>query len=56
MGHSPKISPVRNITCKNTEAKINYKDLNFEKKLPIKIEKAFIIHFRYKSTEKYKEI
>ena len=51
--HSPNYSPIRNVTCENTGAKINYKDINFEKKLPINIEKAFIIHFRYKSTEEF---
>ena len=51
--HSPNYSPVRNITCENTGEKINYKDINFERKLPINIEKAFIIHFRYKSTEEF---
>ena len=51
--HSPNYSPVRNITCENTGEKINYEDINFEKKLPINIEQAFIIHFRYKSTEEF---
>ena len=51
--HSPKISPVRNITCDNMGKKFDNKDLNFERVLPINIEKAFIIHFRFKSTEEF---
>ena len=30
---------------------IHYKTLNFESLTPINVEKAFIIHFRFKSTE-----
>ena len=51
--HSPKISPIRNITCDNTGAKIDYKNLILERILPINIEKAFIIHFRFRSAEEY---
>ena len=49
--HSPRYSPKRNITCNNIGEKINYKKLNFEKIYKINVEKAFIIHFRFKSTE-----
>jgi len=49
--HSPYISPVRNITCNNKGEIINYKNLNFEIINKIDISKAFIIHFKYKSTE-----
>jgi len=49
--HSPFISPERNITCNNIGKKIYYKDLNFEGIKPINTKKAYIIHFRYKSTE-----
>ena len=49
--HSPKYSPKRNITCNNIGEKIIYKTINFEKINKINVEKAFIIHFRFKSTE-----
>ena len=49
--HSPNYSPKRNITCDNEGKKIYYKNINFQAKHPININKAYIIHFRYKSTE-----
>ena len=49
--HSPYISPKRNITCNNIGKRIYYKNMNFETIKPINIKKAYIIHFRYKSTE-----
>jgi hypothetical protein len=49
--HSPYISPERNTTCNNKGGIINYKYLNFEFINKIDIAKAFIIHFKYKSTE-----
>ena len=49
--HSPIYSPERNITCNCKGKKINYKKLNFESLTPINVEKAFIIHFRFKSTQ-----
>ena len=51
--HSPFKSPKRNITCNNVGEKINYEKLNLEAIVPINIEKAYIIHFKYKSTEEY---
>ena len=51
--HSPFISPKRNITCNNEGKKIYYKKINFETLYPININKAYIIHFRYKSTEEF---
>ena len=51
--HSPNHSPKKNITCNNEGTKINYKNLNFEIIEPINTKKAFIIHFRYKSTEEF---
>ena len=49
--HSPIYSPYKNITCNSEGKQIYYKVLNFEKLTPINIEKAFIIHFRFKSTQ-----
>jgi hypothetical protein len=51
--HSPIISPNRNITCNNEGKKMYYKNMNFETYSPINIKKAYIIHFRYKSTEEF---
>ena len=55
MVHSPYISPKNNITCNNIGEKLNYTKLDFEyiKKKKINIEKAYFIHFKYKSTEEY---
>ena len=49
--HSPYYSPKRNITCNNEGKQIFYKMLNFEGLSPINYKKAFIIHYRFKSTE-----
>ena len=51
--HSPYKSPKRNVTCNNIGKKINYKKLNFQDIFDINIDKAYIIHFKYKSTEEY---
>ena len=53
MVHSPFISPFRNISCNNIGEKINNNNINFEYIRNINIQKAFIIHFKYKSTEEY---
>ena len=50
--HSPIFSPKRNITCNNEGRQIYYDNLNFES-LPINTEKAFIIHYKFKSTEEF---
>ena len=49
--HSPIYSPINNNTCDCEGKQIKYKLLNFEKLTPINIKKAFIIHFRFKSTQ-----
>ena len=49
--HSPYISPNRNITCNSEGERIYYKDMNFQHLYPIKINKAYIIHFTYKTAE-----
>jgi hypothetical protein len=49
--HSPYYSPKRNITCNNEGKQIVYDNMNFESLSPFNGEKAFIIHYRFKSTE-----
>ena len=51
--HSPYISPKRNITCNNIGKKIYYKEMNFKSLRKINIDKAYIIHFEFKSTEEF---
>ena len=51
--HSPYKSPERNNTCNSSGKKIIYKVMNFDYLFPIDIKNAFIIHFKYKSTEEY---
>ena len=49
--HSPRISPTRNITCNSNGERVFYKEINFEIIEPINVDKAFIIHLRFRSTE-----
>ena len=51
--HSPSSSPQRNITCNNKGDIIYDKDINLGLLMPINLDKAFIIHFKYKSTEEF---
>ena len=51
--HSPKISPIRNVTCNNEGKQIYYQNMNFESIANININKAYIIHFKFKSTEEF---
>ena len=51
--HSPSFSPKNNITCNNVGEIIKYNKLNFESVGKVNIKNAFIIHFKYKSTEEY---
>lgn len=51
--HSPSISPIRNNSCFNNGEKIIKNKVNFETLKPMNFEKAFLIHFRYKSTEEF---
>ena len=51
--HSPYMSPTRNVTCTNKGDVIIWNKLNFESYKNINVEKAFLIHFRYKSTEEF---
>lgn len=55
--HSPYSSPERNITCNNVGERIvvknNVSNIDFGIINPINTDKAFIIHFKYKSTEEF---
>ena len=51
--HSPKESPTKNVTCTNDGKIINYENLNIEFINEININKAYLIHFRFKSTEEF---
>ena len=51
--HSPLSSPYKNNTCNNEGILINKSIINFEYIKEININKAYIIHFKYKSTEEY---
>ena len=52
--HSPYVSPERNITCNSIGQRIYYDDMNFPNlKKKKNFKKAYIIHFRYKSTEEF---
>lgn len=53
MVHSPYESPEKNITCNSSGKKLQYDYLNFEFMPPTSIKNAYIIHFKYKSTEEY---
>lgn len=50
--HSPSFSPEYNITCNSEGTKI-YEKLDSSSIKSINIKKAYIIHFRYKSTEEF---
>ena len=50
--HSPDKSPKNNITCNSIGKRIYYEIMNFEYMAPM-IRNAYIIHFKYKSTEEY---
>jgi hypothetical protein len=51
--HSPYVSPYRNITCNNVGDVQNYTNLNFQSIMKYNIDKAYIMHFQFKSTEEY---
>ena len=51
--HSPKISPINNVSCDNEGNQIIYKNWDLGYVYPINIKKAYIIHFRYRSTEEF---
>ena len=52
--HTPISSPIRNITCNNEGRQLFYKTLDFVKiRRKVNINKAYIIHFSYMSTEEF---
>ena len=52
--HTPIRSPIRNITCNNEGRQIFHKKIDFISiKSKVNFNKAYIIHFSYKSTEKF---
>ena len=51
--HTPFYSPYRNVSCNNKGIIYKNKEILFQDVFDINIEKAYIIHFKYKSTEEY---
>ena len=51
--HSPLISPIKNISCINTGEQIFENKVIIESTKPINTKKAFLVHFRFKSTEEF---
>ena len=51
--HSPFISPDKNVTCTNEGKIIKYKNMNFESIKNINTNKAYFVHFTFKSTEEF---
>lgn len=51
--HSPSFSPKRNVTCNNEGKQLNNSIIEIESVIPISVKNAYIIHFRYKSTEEF---
>lgn len=51
--HSPFFSPKQNITCNNEGKIMLYKKLNYISSNQISIKNAYIIHYRFKSTEEF---
>ena len=51
--HTPSVSPYRKITCNNKGEIYKNKDILFQNVKNINIDRAYIIHFMYKSTEEF---
>jgi len=51
--HSPYFSPIKNVSCTNEGNIINSKNINIESIKQINMNKAYLIHFRFKSTEEF---
>ena len=51
--HTPFYSPDRNVSCNNKGKIYKNKEILFQDVFDINIEKSYIIHFKYKSTEEY---
>ena len=53
MVHSPYKSPIRNLTCNSSGKKLKNNQMDFEFINSTNFKNAYIIHFKYKSTEEY---
>ena len=51
--HTPSYSPYKNVSCNNKCRVYKNKKIFFQDVFDINIEKAYIIHFKYKSTEEF---
>ena len=51
--HTPSESPEKNISCNNAGQILNYPKIHVQDVFKINYDKAYIIHFKYKSTEEY---
>ena len=51
--HSPKRSPERNITCDNIGRILNKTKLNFQSIMHVNTDRAYFVHFFFRSTEEY---
>ena len=51
--HSPYFSPIKNITCNNKGQILNYNKVLFNDVFDINYDDAYIIHYKYKSTEEF---
>ena len=51
--HSPRKAPLKNISCINNGQRILKTEVNSLSVNPMNFDKAFLIHFRYKSTEEF---
>ena len=51
--HSPSISPKKNISCNNIGKIIKSEKIDYEYFYPINTKQAYIIHYKFKSTEEY---
>ena len=51
--HSPLKSPERNISCDNKGTILNYTKVNIQSVRPHNTDRAYFIHFYFKSTEEY---
>ena len=51
--HTPIFSPKKIITCNNEGKIMFYKNLNFESSNKISTKNAYIVHYRFKSTEEF---
>ena len=51
--HSPRKSPEKNISCDNIGRMINKTNMNFQSIMHVNTDRAYFVHFFFKSTEEY---